>query len=230
MVKHLIPLLVALSLTANAAITVTPKGTNSAGSTGASINLVSVACSTGDLLVVTLGVGQTGATVTWNSISMSLASSVNYTGATTAYIFYLVVASGATGTVTASWTGNHAVVLSASTISGLASAVVDVTHTGTGSGTAPSSGATATTTAAVEIAFGVTVMTGVAAAGTWQNSWSANQSVTATGSALCLLDGFLVLSSTGAQTAALTGTNSGAWGAVIATFKSNAENMPPVVY
>lgn len=200
------------------AISVTTKGTNSSSS-ATSLSVASVACNTGDLLVVTATVAQVSATAAWNSIAMSLATSILLTGAVTLYIFYLPIASGATASATVSWTSLHSAVMAVSTVQGIVTASpLDKVQQATGNSTAPSSGATATTSQAVEIAFGAvgTSTTGVVD-GTWSNSYTPGQSI-AIAAGATIHEGYLILSSTGAQTAAKTGITTGRWGAAVATF------------
>lgn len=150
---------------------------------------------------------------------MSLATSIAYTAAVTVYIFYLYVTTGATGTVQVSWSGAHTLAGSVSTVQGLAPLAPDqVAAGGSGTSTAPSSGATPTTTQAVEIAWGVIANTGASIGGSWSNSFTDNQTVNINGNNT-VDDGYLILSSTGAQTAAKTAITSSTWGAVCATFK-----------
>lgn len=181
-----------------------------------------MACLAGDLLIVTAGIGSTSATATWNGISMSLALSQISSSPNTGYIFYLVVASGATGTVIVSWSGSHQAVISVSTVQGITtSSPLDQVVSATGSGTSPSSGATSATSLAAEIAFGLIEVPSISGpiSGSWSNGWTANQAANLAGTVNAISDGYLVLSSTGAQTAAKTGTNTGTWAAICATFK-----------
>lgn len=202
------------------AIGVTAKGGTFA-SAATSVSLASVAANAADLVVMSANLGATGATATWNGISMSLAVTKAYTGAVSVYIFYLVVVSGATGSVTLSWAGSHTGAILVSTIQGIATgSPLDQVSSGSGAGsTSPTSTATPTTTQASEIAFGAIGCNVNSIGGSWSNAWSDNQTE-ATALNNTLNEGFLILSSTGAQTAAKTGTTSLTnYGACCATFK-----------
>lgn len=209
-------------------IGVTAKGTALNGNVNSNLNLASVACLTGDLLILTGVCQQTGATAKWNNISMSVATfvEISTSGPIYLYIFYLVIASGATATATLSFSGFQAAALSVSTVQGIvtASPLDQVASAGLGTGSSPSSGATPTTSQASEIAWGAIGKAGsvTTVGGSWSNSFTDNQSVSA-GTSIALNDGYLILSATGAQTAAKTGTNAGSnWGALCATFKGSA--------
>lgn len=216
--RLLIPLLLVVC-ELQASITVAGKGTNSIAS-ATTLSVASVALVTGDLLVVTCTVGQTGVTASWNSTSLSLATSQLMTGVVTLYIFYLPVTTNATASVTLSWTSNHSAVMSVTQVKGIvAVSPLDKVAAATANNASPSSGATATTSQAVEISFGAvgTSSSGVVD-GTWSGGYTPNQS-TALAASDTISDAYLVLSSTGAQTAAKTGITSGRWGAAVATFK-----------
>ena len=113
-------------------------------------------------------------------------------------------------------------------LTGLDSTPFDKSSTGTGSGTTPSSGATATTSQADEILIGAVGTEGPDgdAAGTWSNSFNNGQRLGTTGASaagnVTISEGYLVVSSAAAYTAAKTGSTSRDWAAAIATYKGQA--------
>lgn len=113
-------------------------------------------------------------------------------------------------------------------VTGNASSPFDKAATGIGTGTSPSSGATATLAQADEICIGAVGTEGPVedAAGTWSNSFNNGQRDGTTGgspaSNITVSEGFLIVSSTAAQTAAKTSITSRDWAAAIATYKAAA--------
>ncbi len=202
--------------------TVVAKGTTSAAAVS-SLTLANVVCNTGDLLIVTV-IGTNNITVTWNGIAMSAAVSLqSFSSTNSVYIFYLAIASGASGSVVASWSGSHSSGLTATTVQG-GIVAVDQTASNSGDSNSPSSGATSVTSQPNEIAWGAIEFLGIGLApggstGNWNNSWIDDQRADVPSTLNALDDGYLILSSEGAQTASKNFATSCTWGAVCATFK-----------
>ena len=222
-----IALFFGLVLTANA-LGLTAKGTVGLAAGNTSVSLANVTCSTGDVLIVTGILNNTITSVTWGANTLNLAvSKVQSTGTAMGAIYYFYVASGATATVTASWTGTHIGAISVSTIQGASATPLDQIASANGNSTTPSSGATPSTLQPSEIAIGAVAMNAATIGGSWSNGWSPNQNVTSS-SSITVGDGFLIVSTINAQTAAKTGTSSAQWAAVCATFKA-ATNCQPTL-
>ncbi len=118
-------------------------------------------------------------------------------------------------------------------VSGLADSPFDKSASSTGSSLAATSTATATLSQADEICIGGIGWEGPVEDndGTWQNSFNAGQQDGTTGggaaSNITVNEGYLIVSATTAQTAALTRTsNSRDWAAAIATYKGAASATP----
>lgn len=194
--------------------TVTAKGVKS----GSGTQLLSVTTVTGDLLIVVVALGTTRTlTITWNGITMSQDVTANNASGQKLIICSLVIATGATANVSAAASANTFAYI-ASTVSGVAQVTpLDKSSTGTGNSTAPNSGATATTAQADEICWGAHSQNSSAPNGTWDSGYTPNQSTYL--SPVGVADAYLIVSSTGAQTASKTGTTSNQWAAAIATYK-----------
>jgi hypothetical protein len=120
-------------------------------------------------------------------------------------------------------------------VSGLDTSPFDKSSAGTGSSLEATSGATGTTAQANEILIGAIGWEGPDGddAGTWQNSFSTGQRIGTTGggaaSNVTIQEGYLIVSATGAYTAAVTRTaNSRDWAAAIATYKG-FRHLAPVI-
>jgi hypothetical protein len=131
---------------------------------------------------------------------------------------YRVAGAGESATVSCTITGSTTANISVEEFSGIATALLDKTASTADGGSTTSSrssGTTATTTAANELCFAVV---GLGAAGTspgWSNSYTIYD-----GAAGMLVGGYLVVSSTGAQEAALSWTTPRRASGLIATFKA----------
>ncbi len=191
-------------------------GTFSAGST----ITTSLALTTGDFLVVCAqwGTTRTLTSIVWNSINLSQDVIVGTTGKS--LLASLYIASGTTAnlviTISAGANGTSIPMK----ITGMASATTtdQVKSQAQVTTTSPSSTATPNTTQATETAIGCLRNDTTTISGSWSNSFtnlSELNSGTTTGDT-----GYLVLSSTGAQTAAKTGATSANYSTVIATYKA----------
>jgi hypothetical protein len=154
-----------------------------------------------------------------NSYSVAIGPVTDTTQNVTLYIWYLPVCKGGANTVTIVPTGTAALEIHVSEWSGLATASpLDVTSFATGTGTTVSSGSK-TTTSDGELVFGYGWVLNTATAGSGFTSISLVNGD---------LDEYQV--QTFAATVAATFTQaSGTWGAVMATFKSQASVTGPNV-
>lgn len=205
----------------------TPQGTNKSKSAG-SLGVAST-YAVGDLVVAILardadaGAVNTQPGVTQYTFTKRVEA--NNAGNVVVQIWDWVCVEAGTAQVSFA-TSNDSNAIAVIVISGLLSSPFDKSSSGTGSGTSPSSGATATTSQADEILIGAVGTEGPVedAAGTWSNSFNAGQrdGTTAGGAAsnITISEGYLIVSATGAYTAAKTSITSRDWGAAIATYKA----------
>lgn len=201
-------------------ITRTAKGTAASNGAfgGTTVTLSSVAMTTGDTIVVCTAManGAEFSTVKWNGTDLTKI---------VAGIWYLANVTGATGNVVANRSVGNFIggAITALSLSGVTSSPLDQSATATGTSTSPSSGATATTAQANEILIGsIGHNSGTPTnpqPGSWSNSFTAGQFSENAGTTTCVEDGYLLVSATGAYTAAKTGDDNLAWVASIATFK-----------
>lgn len=102
----------------------------------------------------------------------------------------------------------------------VATSTIDQTKTASGSSTAPSTGATGTTTQADELLIGnISYSSATTAVSSWGNSFAAGQNSQYASNNMSAAEGYLVVSATGAYTAAATLAASESWSAGIATYK-----------
>src|SRR3990170_4516419 len=84
-------------------VTRTAKGTATSKTSGTTLALASVACSTGDLLIVSLAYDdQTLNSVTWGGETLTLGTAILGAGVRTR-IAYKIITTGGTQTITATW-------------------------------------------------------------------------------------------------------------------------------
>lgn len=207
----------------------TALGTQSA-KTGTTLTL-SVTLATGDLLVVGLhGKASGTSSVKWNGIAMSQATAsqgFNTTGISE--LWYFKVVSGATANLVATFSSTltNGGSMWASKVTGhdTSSPIDAIANNDWASSTAATSTATGTTAQPNEILFGQIGDEGPSTDGspTWSNSFNAGQRVgtsggTATNNSTSN-EGYLIVSSTGAYTAAATLATARAGAACIVTIK-----------
>lgn len=164
--------------------------------------------------------------MTWNGVALTKKVS-RVGGGNTLEVWVLENATSATGTVViddttsggyAGWT------MTATEITGAAVASFDKSASANSSGTTPSSGATATTAQANEMLLGFVARANAVIDGSWSNSFNSGQTVTR--SLMSIAEGHLIVSATGAYTAAKTGVTTSVWSAAILTFKEDASGGP----
>jgi Concanavalin A-like lectin/glucanases superfamily len=199
-----------------------------------SVTLTNVTLSAGDLLIVGVAVTASGGgvtSVTWGGLTLNQ-DDYHYDGSGFLEgIYSAYISSGGTNTITVTIPNSGDIAFWASKWTGMASSSTLDQHVGTtGSGTSPSSGASGATTQAPEVLIGnVGIQTDSGGSGTWSNGFNNGQSATSSGTGGAtnkaqVSEGYLTATSTGAYTAAKTGSTSANWAAAIATYKA----APPV--
>lgn len=211
------------SAPASGGIGLAPLGTNS-NTLSTSISLTGITCNAGDVLLVAVGIVNSGGSIgggcTYNGNSMNASGTGNGACPTTAErMFYLKITSPISGGMI-TFTGNDAtasdylgLVILASKITGLTNGTINLLNkdaTGTTS-TTPTSGS-GTTSTAKEFWWGVIAQTKATAItlGTWSNGFTDDQSVnvaTSGGGFLSIDSGYKIVNAIGTAQAAKTGTS-----------------------
>jgi hypothetical protein len=183
-----------------------------------SLTIPGITLKAGDTLLVSSNDEGDNAKVTWNGISLHQDIASTNGNGSYAKIFSLYVASGGTGDIVAT----HPVgdlSINASSVTNLAPAALDRTKAGNGVGTDPSSGATPITTKANEFLWGaIGYASNDAQSGVWSDGFTSGGQFTFTGDTGGVEDGYKIVTSTGAFTAAKTGVTKDGWSALIATY------------
>jgi len=187
---------------------------------------------TGSCLVVAIDLDSVGSVdgVTWGGVAMTLIDS-----ATQGYVYALPNATAGTADLVVDCTSNSSVYIAfvVTEVTGCKVAPVDKFAHASGTSTTPSSGATAALTQKPELLLGFVMTSGPVedAAGTWSNSFNVGQRNGTTGGTASLnstvSEGYLVVASTSAATAAKTAITSRAWEAFIVTFMEAAQVSLP---
>jgi hypothetical protein len=201
----------------------TAKGTAFSKTGTATLSSVSIATGASIIVVVQgLSGSASSCTLTWNGTSLNRDTAATQNSA----VWSLHNVTGATGNVVATDAGGNQISFAVIQVTGLTASPFDKFAGGSsGSGTTPTSGATATTTQASELLVGAIATIGPVgdAAGTWSNGFNAGQRDGSTGGSAAsngtISEGYLVVSSTGAYTAAKTGITSRSNSGAIATYK-----------
>lgn len=193
--------------------------------------IASITLSTGDLLVVGAEQhSQLNSTVTWGSESLAASEATNK------MMWYKIITTGGTQTITVTAAGNSKSACWATGYSGIASSTpLDKDAFATGNSTTADSGTTATISQGDEVLVGCVGQDGFAAVpgGTWANSFNAGQTTNTTGgsgsSNSGISEGYLIVSATQTAQAKKTSlTNSGVWYAEVATYKMAAAGAATV--
>ena len=198
---------------------VTARGATGAEDT-ASVSIPNVTLKPGETLLVTTNDEAKDAAVTWNGVAMheDITAHGSNSGCYTK-IFSLYSAGGGTGEIMASHVSAGDLSMNAYTVTNLAPSALDKIKAGDGSGTNPASGATATTTKANELLWGVIGYgSNSTASGTWSDGFTPGGQSSYSGDTGAIEEGYKVVSSTGAYSAAKTGTKKDGWNAVIVTY------------
>jgi hypothetical protein len=215
------------------AAVLTAKGTSTSKvAVGLTHTLAAVAISDGASVIVSVAYLNLVALVTgitWNGAALSLVTTKSGTSGVVD-VWALHGATGGTGDVVVTFdnTGSTSA-LAVDQVVGLTTSPNDKTAVATGSSTTPSSGATATTSQANELWLGAICTVGPSGdtAGTWSNSFTADQRAGNTGGTATtnatISTGYRVVTSAAAATAAKTGITTREWEAAVATFKSAAD-------
>ncbi len=184
-----------------------------------SLSLPGVTLKAGDTLLVTSNDEADDATVTWNGVSLHQDIASNGKCGCYTKIFSLYSAGGGTGDIVASHASSGDLSINASSVTNLAPSALDKTAVGQGDGTNPSSGATPVTTKANELLWGaVGYASNATVTGVWSEGFKSGGQLAFTGATGGVEDGYKIVSSTGAFSAAKTGTAKDGWSALIATY------------
>jgi hypothetical protein len=197
---------------------VTARGMTGEEDTG-SVAIPAVTLKAGETLLVSSSDEANDAVVTWNGAAMH--EDIVGHGSCGCYtkIFSLYSASGGTGDIVASHISGGDLSMNAYSVTNLAPSALDKTKAGQGSDTNPTSGATPITTNANELLWGVIGYgSNSAASGVWKDGFISGGQFSYSGGTGGIEDGYKIVSSTGAYSAAKTGTTKDGWNAVIATY------------
>ncbi len=215
------------------AITRTAKGTAQQKTGGTTWTpLSSIAIATGALLIVgeinDMGTGVFPSSVTWNGLNLAQIT-LGGTGPTQTSIWFLVVATGATGNIVVNYPATAtAKAMFATEVAGITNAAVDKSSSRfLAATTSPSTLATAATTANDEFLLGVIGSQGPNGdtAGTWGSDTSTNgQRLGTTGGSatgnVTISEGYAIQSATGTRSASKSGITSRNCDAIVVTFKA----------
>lgn len=203
-----------------------PLGTGSGTNSGTSFTaLANAQIGGGETLVVFIAAesnGQLFTAITWNGNALTISpQSPAFSGGAAdiqLVMAYLQNCPSGSGPITVTVDSSLAWWASvASRITLAAASSIDRTKTGSGSDASPTTGASAATTATNEILIGCIAWKTAAISGAWSNSFTAGQS--ASGTTGCLEEGFRIVTSKAAYTAAKTGATNVDWAAALLTFK-----------
>lgn len=207
-------------------IVYTAKGTTVTSSNSTTTTITSVPLTAGDtVLVSAYNAGGTASSVTWNGFSLhkDASTSANTNGELSIWSYYSA-ATGA-GDVVMTETNHINRVMAVSSVSGLApvspSALDQTAAAGSATATpSPSAGPTATTTVANEFLYGAIGRSGSGnSTGSWTAASGLGNGQERQGNSVTVGEGYAIVSSTGAYTAAKTGASSQAWNIAIATYE-----------
>ena len=137
-------------------------------------------------------------------------------------LFTLYSATGGTADIVASHVSSGDLTINAYAVTNLAPSALDKMAAAKGEGTSPSSGATGVTSHANEFLWGAIGYFAAKPTGTWTDGFASGGQFKDSGGISGVEDAYKTVSSTGAFTAAKTGTDKDHWTALIATYALNA--------
>ena len=183
-----------------------------------SLSLPGITLKPGETLLVSTNDEGEDAKVTWNGISLHQDIATTDGNGCYTKIFSLYSAGGGTGDLVATHTIGD-LSMNASSVTNLAPSALDKTRVGHGVGTNPSSGTTPVTTKANEFLWGAIGYASTSAvSGVWMDGFTSDGQFAFSGDTGGVENGYKIVSSIGAFSAAKTGVGNDGWSALIATY------------
>lgn len=183
-----------------------------------SLSLPGITLKPGETLLVSTNDEGDDAKVTWNGLSLHQDVATTDGNGCYTKIFSLYSATGGTGDVVTTHTIGD-LSINASSVTNLAPSALDKTRAGHGVGTNPSSGATPVTAKASEFLWGAIGYASTSTvSGVWMDGFTPDGQFSFSGDTGGVENGYRIVSSAGAFSAAKSGVASDGWSALIATY------------